>query len=359
MACASAPEEGAAPEPATPAARAEARTGKTETPSAQDPRFAAAAAYSASQGGRVFLVVQGDEIVFEAASDGASSSSPHPIRGGSEAFWGVAALLADQEDLIDLDEPVSFTLEEWKDETRRSDVRIRQLLHFTSGLEGGFDVLEDAPDRFSAALRLEMISRAGERFQYGPSHLTVFGELLRRKLAEAGRDEDPTHYLEEVLLGPIGIAGIRWDRDAAGNPDVASGAHLTARQWARFGQLLRDGGVWGGRRLLDADSAAALREGSRSNPGFGLAIWTNPQVETDEARPPWMAVRPSFYPGGLPDMLVAAGLGGQRLYAIPSLDLVVVRFATSSHGFRDAVLLGHVVDGVSAPAAGEAATPQP
>jgi CubicO group peptidase (beta-lactamase class C family) len=200
-----------------------------------------------------------------------------------------------------------------------------------------------------------MISRPDQRFQYGPSHLTVFGEVLRRKLAAAGRDTDPTLYLEEHILKPLGVESVRWDRDAAGNADLSGGAHLSARQWARFGRLLRDDGIWKKRRLLGPEALSTLREGTKQNPGFGLSIWTNPRVKQDGTRAPWIVERPSFYPEGLPDLLVASGKGGQRLYVIPSLDLVVVRFASRSHGFRDAELLEHIV-GAASPTPPESAS---
>ena len=351
IACASAPEP--APSDAT-----------APQPHLRNARFEAAAAYSEAHDGLVLLVVEGDGVVFEAAVGGHSSRTVHPLNGGSEAFWGVVAVVADEQDLLDLDEPVALTLKEWTDEPLKGDVRIRQLLRFRSGLEAGFAALEAADqNRFETSLELEMISRPDQRFQYGPSHLTVFGEVLRRKLAAAGRDTDPTLFLEEHILKPLGVESVRWDRDAAGNADLSGGAHLSARQWARFGRLLRDDGIWKKHRLLEPEAMATLREGTQSNPGFGLSIWTNPRVKQDGTRAPWMVERPSFYPEGLPDLLVAPGQGGQRLYVIPSLDLVVVRFASQSRGFRDTKLLEHIVRAASPtppePAASPVSVPQP
>ena len=343
VACASAPEP--APSDAT-----------APKPDLRNVRFEAAAAYSEAHDGLVLLVVEGDGVVFEAAVEGHSSRTVHPLNGGSEAFWGVVAVVADEQDLLDLDEPVALTLEEWTDEPLKRDVRIRQLLRFRSGLEAGFAALEAADqNRFETSLELEMISRPDQRFQYGPSHLTVFGELLRRKLVAAGRNSDPTHYLEAQILEPLGVESVRWDRDTAGNADLAGGAHLSAHDWARFGRLLRDDGIWKKRRLLGPEALSTLREGTKSNPGFGLSIWTNPRVKQDRMRAPWTVERPSFYPAGLPDLLVAPGQGGQRLYVIPSLDLVVVRFASRSRGFRDAELLEHIV-GAASPTPPESAS---
>ena len=75
-------------------------------------------------------------------------------------------------------------------------------------------------------------------FIYGPGQIQVFCEVLRRKLASRG--ETPYHYLERRVLRPLGLSSVPHKEDAVGNPLMASGFQLTARQWSRFGlSLLR------------------------------------------------------------------------------------------------------------------------
>jgi CubicO group peptidase (beta-lactamase class C family) len=336
--------------PAAPAAP-EAPAAPTDPPRADgpaDPRFQAAAEYSASHAGSTFLVLEGEEVVYEAGS-----GAPQPLDGGTESFWGVLAVAASQDGLLALDEPVAQTVPEFQRSSWKREMQVSHLLHFTSGLEAGFRSLYDegASDRFARALELEALARPGDRFQYGPSHLFVFAELLRRKLEAAGEDPDPLAYLRRRLLDPIGLTdadwSLDWERDGAGNPDPASGAHLSARDWARFGLLLKAGGRWEGSELVDAELLEACFRGSDANPGFGLSLWLNAQPERQEGTASWSVRDPSraFYPGGLPDMVVAAGRRNQRLFVIPSLDLVVVRFGERDRSFRDEELLAHVIAG--------------
>ncbi len=308
-------------------------------------RYQLAAEYSATRSGHVLLILQGEEVVLEAGENGHAADEPHPLHSASESFWGLLAVAADADGLLDLDEPVALTIGEFERHPGKRDIRLRQLLHFTSGLEPGVQALrpDRTPNLYERAIALEMVSRPGERFQYGPGHLFVFAEVLRRKLASRG--DDPLDYLEERILDPIGLVVAGWERDDAGNPDVAFGAKLTAREWAKLGILLKNRGVWQGETVAAPEAVATVLEGSAASAEYGLALWRNVPRENDEGGSSRSAPAPTFYANGLPDMVVAAGVGNQRLYVIPSLDLVVVRFGEVDRHWRDREFLGRLVAG--------------
>jgi CubicO group peptidase (beta-lactamase class C family) len=317
---------------------------------AASPRYALAAEYSAARAGHVLLIVEGEEVALEAGQNGHEPLEPHPLHDGTNSFWGVLAVAADSDGLLDLDEPVRFTLPEFDADPRKRELRIRHLLQFTSGLESGFHTLRrEAPaNAYQRALFLEMVSSPGERFQYGPSHLFVFGEVLRRKLEARG--EDPLGYLRHRILDPIGAEITDWDRDPEGNPDLPSGATLTARDWAKFGILVKDGGRWRGETIVDPEALAACFEGSEASATYGLTFWLNhtkprsAEGDSGGERRGGRVSEPVFYPNGLSDMVVAAGAGNQRLYVIPSLDVVVVRFGGLDRRWRDEAFLERIVE---------------
>lgn len=289
-------------------------------------RYACAARYSEIHAGHSLLISRGGEIVLESGQNGHDADALHALDSASESFWGLAAVAADADDLLDLDEPVSFTIEEFAADPAKSDIRIRQLLHLTSGLEPGFAYLrrERTPDLAKRALALEAVSGPGRRFQYGPSHVTVFVEVLRRTLAAAG--DTPESYLQSRVLTPIGVSEVTWERDAAGNVDAAFGASLRPREWIRLGMLIAETGAWRGREVLPKQAVEAMMRGSAVSPEYGLGLWRNLAQEDS---------RRAFYPGGLPELAAAAGSGNQRLYILPSLDLVVVRFGGPDETWRD------------------------
>jgi CubicO group peptidase (beta-lactamase class C family) len=153
----------------------------------------------------------------------------------------------------------------------------------------------------------------------------VFGEIARRKLAPQGLD--PLAYLDRRILQPLGIRRYEWIRDPSGNPHIPNGCSITARDWARFGELLRTGGVWQGRRLIPAALFSELRRPAPANPAYGLTFWLNaPGGRTVEGfRAPAGSAGGGLLPQGDPQLFAAIGAGRNGLYVIPTLDAVIVR----------------------------------
>ena len=200
----------------------------------QPASLSAAAKYSANHRGLSLLVIQHGHTLFEQ-----SAGTPRRIYSGTKAFWNLAALAAAQDRLLDLDEPVAETIAQWRDDPRKARVTIRQLLDFSAGLAPAFYLHDnDAKDRDNTAIKLPLVAEPGGAFIYGPSALQVFHEVLKNKL----RDNSPTRYLERRVLRKLGLGPQRYLLDRAGNPLLASGWELSARQWAKLGKLILDGG---------------------------------------------------------------------------------------------------------------------
>ena len=97
---------------------------------------ALAAKYSESRHGTAMLVMQNGRTIFERYANGGSANRRWPIFSGTKSFWGIAAAAAVHEGLFKLDEPVSDTIIEWKNDSRKSQITIRQLLSQSDGIEG-------------------------------------------------------------------------------------------------------------------------------------------------------------------------------------------------------------------------------
>ncbi len=303
----------------------------------------AAHRYSKAHGGLSLLILQHGRTVFEDQA----AARRFPIFSGTKAFWCLATLAAAQEGLLSLDEPVSDTLTEWKSDPRRREIRVRQLLNFTSGLDPASRLhRRDRANRDREALTLGLLAAPGTAFLYGPSHLQVLDELLRRKL----RGGSTTDYLERRVLRPLGIEAVDYRRDQAENPLLASGFDLSAEEWAKIGRLVQNRGRAGLRTVVKPELLEESFRGSEANPAFGFGFWLNREARSPESRVVdaekmldgnWRGAdwRHACLSKDAPaDLVISLGSHGQRLYVVPSLDLVVVRQGRGS-GFRDALFL--------------------
>ncbi len=306
---------------------------------------ARAAAYSEKNRGFSMLVMQNGKTVFEHYANGGGADMRCKIFSGTKSFWGIAALCAARDGLIKLDDRVADTITEWKNDPRRSQITIRQLLNQTDGIEPAPHLHSDSiRDRDAVAIQLPVVASPGSVFAYGPSHLQIFNELLRRKL----NGRSTISYIEENVLSPLGLTNLEFKKDGRGNPLPASGFELSAREWARFGELVLNRGNYNGKQIVPANLLGQAYRGSGANPSYGLTFWLNRQTpngrEIDfekELDLKWQRARWGgicFCRAAPADMVVALGSNYQRLFIIPSMNALIIRQAMSPK-FSDALFL--------------------
>ena len=312
-----------------------------------DAGMKAAADYSQAQKGQTVVVMFDGKIIFERYDNGGAADKVQMLASGSKSFAGIAAVAAVQDKVLKLDDPASESISEWKDDAKKAAITYRQLLTLTSGLTPGErGKAVEAPSWKDIAAK-PMIGRPGEQFVYGAYHINTFAYALERKLG----GETFEAYLKRRVLDPIG-AKVEWRYKCDdGHPQVGGGAFMTARDWAKFGELIRQRGVWNGAQILDGNLLAACFEGTTQNPAYGLTWWLKKPVSAElRQRIPilsreWGDVANSDWLPG--DLVAACGAGKQRLYVIPSLKLVIARQGSLSQGFSDLEFLSLLLRGES------------
>lgn len=287
-------------------------------------RFDLAAAYSRANKGVSVLVMKGDKIIFEDYQNGATANTPNFLASGTKSFTGVILAAAIEDKLVSgFDEKVADTITEWKTDKRRSQVTIRQLLSLRSGIDAG--QIGRVPT-YQEAIDSPVMFDAGTHFEYGPVPFQIFGEIMTRKLKP--KNETVMAYLRRRILDPIGLDVAFW-RMQNGQPMLPQGASLTAREWVKFGLFLKNGGKWNGKQLVKKKLLDELVKGSDANPAYGISLWLNHPGKDPRGRPiaknAVTEISDNGIMDGAEDLFMAAGAGNQRLYIIPSLDLVVVR----------------------------------
>src|SRR5437879_12368688 len=153
------------------------------------------------------LVLQNGQTIVEHYANGGSTRGRWPIFSGTKSFWGIAALAAMRDGLFKLDDPVSDTITEWKSDPRKSRITIRQLLNQTDGIEGASRLQRASiRDRNAMAIWLPTRAESGAACIYGPRHLPIFSELLRRELGGRGM----IAYFEEHVPDRLRIGHLNY-----------------------------------------------------------------------------------------------------------------------------------------------------
>ena len=208
-------------------------------------------------------------------------------------------------------------------------IRVRDLLTMTSGLHWNlwrdYNIL--MKDRVADALELPLDHKPGTFFEYGESPVALLAAVVG---AAAG--EDFQDFFQAEVMGRIGVdrAGWSWIRDRAGNTEGYRGLNTTVDNFARLGQLMLDGGRWGDQVLLDPAWVEDALTPSKTNPGYGYMFWLN---EGDRYIAPTVYSRDErdhrHIESAPHDLYFMAGIQQQRVWVVPSLDLIVVRVGGS------------------------------
>jgi CubicO group peptidase (beta-lactamase class C family) len=175
----------------------------------------------------------------------------------------------------------------------------------------------EEPDYYRYTLRLPLDREPGAKGVYCSIDPNLALGVLNRTTGES------LLTLHDRLLGePLQFSTYGWPINRAGQPYGGGGLWILPRDFMKLGQVMLDGGVWHGKRILDADFAK--RAGSPLHDLRGIQygyLWWNIEYPYKDRR-----LRAYF----------AGGNGGQLVMVVPELDLVI---ATYGANYADRVSL--------------------
>ena len=264
----------------------------------------------------------------------------------------IGMLVADGK--LALDDPVP--LPNWRRPgDPRGEITLRHLLQMRSGLrhtEAGDPIFEsdevrmlflDGRDDMAAYAEAQPLeAEAGAKFEYSSATSVVLADLAARALAPEGnanaRADAVSAYLSERLFDPLGMDSAVPEFDAAGTLIGGSLIHATARDWARFGEFLRNGGSHRGSQLVPRSWIEAMTSASPRSPDYGFQLW----LDSGEAEG-----RDVLFGGkSAPGTVAAVGHLGQYILVSPRQKLTVVRLGKSTSEQRPELVeaLGELMD---------------
>ena len=268
------------------------------------------------------LVSRGGEILAERYAPGWSPDRPREVASVAKSILAVLIAMAVEGGAItSLDQAAADFIPQWRDGPR-ARITLRHLMSMTSGLDDTGLVLKGVRgDQFAINAGAPLRDAPGARWVYNTAAYHLLFHLLERATGQTVEA-----WARSRLFGPLGMDDTSWitsegmgERGPVTNYYSASS---TARDLARFGDLILGGGAWNGRRLISAEILQTLLGPSQDlNPSYGLLWWSNARPGAD-AFDRGDSLR---FPSAPRDTIAALGAGGQMLLMVPSLNLIVVR----------------------------------
>ena len=237
--------------------------------------------------------------------------------------------------LVDINAPVDIA--EWQNDGRKN-ITLNNLLQMQSGLEWDEDygarsdvnlMLHREQDMGLYALSKPLAYEPGTHWYYSSGSTNIVMRYLRSRFSS---DEVFLDYIRTRLFAPLGIRNAVFEQDMSGTPVGSSYIYVTAADYARFGQMYLDDGCVDSLRVLPQGWAEyTAKPASDSKGGYGAFFWLNQGKELPDVPE---------------DMFYCKGHDGQRVFVIPSKDLVVVILGYSSkdHAIDFNALLKDIID---------------
>jgi CubicO group peptidase (beta-lactamase class C family) len=242
------------------------------------------------------------------------------------------------------DSKASRWLTEWQGDARR-DVTVEDLLRMHSGVElprfGTWKAtkLLLGSDLPGAVLSLGYSRAPGTYFEYNNASSQLLLLLLERATGQRYAD-----YLSSRLWQPLGAAeaGLWMDREG-GVPRGFCCLFASARDWLRVGLLLAADGKVGERQLVASEWVQAMKTPSSTNPNFGMHLWLGSPPGTQRKYNDYSVKAFHSEKFLADDIYYIDGFGGQRVYIVPSRELIVVRTGVSQLDWDDGPLINTII----------------
>ncbi len=254
---------------------------------------------------RSALVLRHGALVSERHYRETLPTDPQCIKSVSKsllsALYGIALARGE----ISLETPVADLLPEYFADlpAEKRDILIGHLLTMSAGLAWEentseyMDPFVAADDPIPVVLAQPLVATPGTVLNYNTGLTHIAAVALARATGMS-----VSQYASEHLFGPLGMAAQRWDHDPLGRDAGGWEVWTTARDMARLGQLYLDRGAFDGVQIVPAEWVDGTTSPFLMD--YGALWWTR---ETNG--------HPMFY---------AWGWGGQFIFVVRDLDLVVV-----------------------------------
>jgi len=283
---------------------------------------------------RALYVLRDGQPVYERYGEGFGPDSKLISWSMAKSITAVLTgfLVADGQLSLDAPAPVSA----WeRSGDPRGTISLRHLLHMASGLEhveNGDPVWKGdtvemlfgagAPDMAAFAEAKPAAARPGELFNYSSATSVILSDILTDTLTPSQNPEARREAMREFIAGrlaePLGMTSLTPEFDAKGTMIGGSIMHATARDYAKFGEFLRNHGVAGGQRLLPETWMRFMLSPSPEDAGYGGHIWLNRRRPAGADEALWPDRGPN-------DLFACIGHQGQYIIVSPSQRVTIVR----------------------------------
>lgn len=257
-----------------------------------------------------YLIIKNDSLIYERYNEGfgpdSKTNSFSMAKSITSALLGKAII---DGYITSLDQPISDFFTSFKG----ASTTVGDLSSMASGLDweesytSPFSVTARAyydDNLAETILNQKVVEEPGKSFKYLSGNTQLLGMIIQKATGKP-----LAQYLSESFWKPMGMEqDALWQVDDKNNKLVKTYCCIAsnARDFARFGKLYKDYGIWGGKQLLDSTFVRnSIRPRFPKDQEYGYGFWLSNYRDRDT--------------------FVMRGILGQYVITIPEDQLIIVR----------------------------------
>ncbi|SIT25981.1 serine hydrolase domain-containing protein [Chryseobacterium gambrini] len=232
------------------------------------------------------VVIKNEKLLLEEYFNGYKRDSLNDTRSVGKSFSSALMGIAIKDGYIKNENQSLkefYDLKEFNNYSPKKDsITIKSLLTMSSGFDGN-DQDEESPGNeenmyptdnwVKFVLNLPMReNEIGKTWNYFTAGVVLTGDILDRSVPKGLE-----HYAQKKLFQPLGITKYKWQFTPQQKPSLAGGLKMNALDFAKFGQLYKNNGIWNGKSIVDKNwikkSFTNYFTDNKDFEGYGYLFW--------------------------------------------------------------------------------------
>lgn len=270
------------------------------------------------------LVIHNNKLIAEKYSEGFTKESRFLGWSMAKSIMSTLVGILTKEGKINRGETINEP--SWKNDERKN-ITWNNVLQMSTGIawEENYGSISDVTkmlytqdDIYQTAIQNKLEFPINSHFKYSSGSSNILAGQLKKQFKT---EEEYLKFPYEKLFSRLGMESMLLETDPNGTFVGSSYAWATARDWAKYGLLYLHNGKANGEQILDAEWINYTTTPAKNSKGiYGAQFWLH---------------TPEEFPDVASDLYFADGFQGQRVFILPSENLVVVRFGLHSQGDVD------------------------
>ncbi|WP_426369373.1 serine hydrolase [Pseudocolwellia sp. HL-MZ7] len=322
---------------------------------AMNEQYSDAIEYAEQINSSAFLIWQGGELILDkywAPYSADNYTQTHSIHKSLLSM--LVGIAIDEGKITSVDDYASKYIGEWVDQPL-GQITVKNLLTMTSGLGekkppnfflfSQFMRLLNDPDISAVAQSLPQKIAPGTEFEY----INTNPQLLVDVIESATGQSYETYLQDKIWSKMAAKSGYLWMDREDGTPHGYCCLISQPEDLLRIGLLVLNKGKINGEQVVPESWIEDATRPSADNPNYGYLMWRGtPYVKQRKysATGPFTALHSEPYLAD--DVIFFDGFGGQRVYIVPSRELIIVRVGETRMDFDDSIIPNRVISSLDA-----------